>query len=55
MRLADCAVHDLAVLEADRIDDLMRAAWARHQLKPRTQLRTSSLQAVRSLVGPGLV
>ncbi|MDP3082121.1 MAG: LysR family transcriptional regulator [Rubrivivax sp.] len=51
--LADCANHDQVVLEADRIDDLMRAAWARHQLKPRTLLRTSSLEAVRSLVGAG--
>ena len=51
--LADCAAHDQVVLEADRIDDLMRAAWTRHQLKPRTLLRTSSLEAVRSLVGAG--
>lgn len=51
--LADCAAHDQVVLEADRIDDLMRAAWARHQLKPRTLLRSSSLEAVRSLVGAG--
>jgi DNA-binding transcriptional LysR family regulator len=51
--LADCAAHEQVVLEADRIDDLMRAAWARHQLKPHTLLRTSSLEAVRSLVGAG--
>ena len=51
--LADCAAHDQVVLEADRIDDLMRAVWARRQLKPRTLLRTSSLEAVRSLVGAG--
>ena len=51
--LADCAGHDQVVLEADRIDDLMRAVWARHQLKPRVLLRTSSLEAVRSLVGAG--
>jgi DNA-binding transcriptional LysR family regulator len=51
--LADCAAHDQVVLEADRIDDLMRAAWTRHQLKPRALLRTSSLEAVRSLVGAG--
>ena len=31
----------------------MRSVWARHQLKPRTVLRTSSLEAVRSLVGVG--
>ncbi len=52
--LADCAAHDQIVLEADRIDDLMRSVWARHQLKPRSILRTSSLEAVRSLVGAGL-
>ena len=51
--LADCAAFDQIVLEADRIDDLMRAAWARHQLKVRTLLKTSSLEAVRSLVGAG--
>lgn len=51
--LADCAAHDQVVLEADRIGDLMRAVWARHQLAPRALLRTSSLEAVRSLVGAG--
>ena len=50
---ADCAGYDQVVLEADRIDDLMRAAWARRQLKARTLLKTSSLEAVRSLVGAG--
>ncbi len=53
LTLADCANCDQIVLEADRIDDLMRSVWARHQLKPRTILRTSSLEAVRSLVGAG--
>jgi DNA-binding transcriptional LysR family regulator len=53
LTLADCAAHDQIVLEADRIDDVMKAVWARHQLKPRTILRTSSLEAVRSLVGAG--
>lgn len=51
--LADCAAYDQVVLEADRIGDLLRAAWARHQLKARTLLKTSSLEAVRSLVGAG--
>ena len=45
--------YEQVVLEADRIDDLMRAVWARHRLKPRVMLRTSSLEAVRSLVGAG--
>jgi len=51
--LQQAADHAVIVLEADRIDDLMRIVWARHQLKPRTMLRTSSLEAVRSLVGVG--
>jgi DNA-binding transcriptional LysR family regulator len=51
--LADCAQCDQIVLEADRIDELMKGVWARHQLKPRCILRTSSLEAVRSLVGAG--
>lgn len=54
LTLAECAAHDQIVLEADRVDDLMRGVWARHQLKPRSILRTSSLEAVRSLVGAGL-
>jgi DNA-binding transcriptional LysR family regulator len=54
LTLAECAAQDQVVLEADRIDDLMRAVWVRHQLKPRCVLRTSSLEAVRSLVGAGL-
>lgn len=53
LTLAECAAHDHVVLEADRIDDVMKAVWSRHQLKPRTILRTSSLEAVRSLVGAG--
>jgi DNA-binding transcriptional LysR family regulator len=51
--LEACAQYDLVVLEADRIEDLLRPVWARHQLKPRVMLRTSSLEAVRSLVGVG--
>jgi DNA-binding transcriptional LysR family regulator len=53
LTLAECAAYDQVVLEADRIDALMTSVWARHQLKPRTLLRTSSLEAVRSLVGAG--
>lgn len=51
--LADCAACHQIVLEADRVDDLMRGVWSRHQLKPRAILRTTSLEAVRSLVGAG--
>jgi DNA-binding transcriptional LysR family regulator len=53
LTLADCAACDHVVLEADRIDELMAAVWARHQLRPRAILRTGSLEAVRSLVGAG--
>jgi len=51
--LAECAACDQIVLEADRIDELMAGVWTRHGLKPRTILRTASLEAVRSLVGAG--
>jgi DNA-binding transcriptional LysR family regulator len=53
LTLADCAPVDQILLEADRIDELMTSVWARHQLKPRVILRTTSLEAVRSLVGAG--
>jgi DNA-binding transcriptional LysR family regulator len=53
LTLAECAACDQIVLEADRIDELMRAVWTRHQLRPRTILHTASLEAVRSLVGAG--
>ena len=54
LTLAECADCDLIVLEADRIHELMSGVWSRHHLKPRCLLRTSSLEAVRSLVGAGL-
>ncbi len=53
LSLAECAACDQIVLEADRIDELMKGVWARHQLKTRVILRTSSVEAVRSLVGAG--
>jgi DNA-binding transcriptional LysR family regulator len=53
LTLADCADCDHVVLEADRIDELMAAVWTRLQLRRRTILRTTSLEAVRSLVGAG--
>lgn len=52
--LEECARCDLIVLEADRIEGIMGAVWARHGLKPRVILKTSSLEAVRSLVGAGV-
>jgi DNA-binding transcriptional LysR family regulator len=51
--LAECAACEQIVLDADRIDELMKGVWARHQLARRVILRTSSLEAVRSLVGAG--
>ena len=52
--LAEVADCPQVVLAADRLDELMRAVWQRYQLVPRTLLRTSSLEAVRSLVGTGM-
>jgi len=52
--LAEVAQCPLIVLAADRLDELMRAVWQRYQLSPRTLLRSSSLEAVRSLVGAGM-
>lgn len=52
--LAECAGFEQIILEADRIDELMHGVWGRHQLKPRIILKTSSLEAVRSLVGAGI-
>lgn len=55
--LAECADYDQVVLLADRVELLMRASWdqvlAQHGIKPRVVLRTTSLEAVRSLVGVG--
>lgn len=51
--LAECARHQHIVLEAERIESVLRAVWARHGLRPQITLRTSSLEAVRSLVGVG--
>lgn len=51
--LADCASAPLIVLEADRIEDMQRMVWRRYGLTPDVRLRTSSLEAVRSLVGVG--
>ena len=52
--LADCATHPQVVLEADRVDVVLQRMWTRQGLRPHVTLRTSSLEAVRSLVGAGL-
>jgi DNA-binding transcriptional LysR family regulator len=51
--LADCAAVPQVLLEADRVEGVLRAVWARYGLHPDVLLRTSSLEAVRSLVGVG--
>lgn len=51
--LAECAQHQQIVLEADRIEAVMRSVWSRHQLQPKVMMRTSSLEAARSLIGAG--
>lgn len=53
LTLADCAAVPQVVLEADRVDDVLRGVWSRFGLHPDVMLRTSSLEAVRSLVGVG--
>ncbi len=53
LTLAECASHPQIVLEADRVESVLNALWARHGLHPQVLMRTSSLEAVRSLVGMG--
>lgn len=53
LTLAECASHLQVVLEADRVVSVLNAVWSRHGLHPQVLLRTSSLEAVRSLVGIG--
>lgn len=53
LSLAECAAHPLVVLEADRVDSVINSLWSRHGLQPQVMMRSSSLEAVRSLVGIG--
>lgn len=53
LTLAECAATPQVVLEADRVEGVLRALWSRYGLHPDVVLRTSSLEAVRSLVGVG--
>jgi DNA-binding transcriptional LysR family regulator len=53
LSLAECARVPQVVLEADRVESVLRAVWSRFALHPDVTLRTSSLEAVRSLVGVG--
>lgn len=51
LTLAECANYPTILLEADRIDAVVKDAWHAAGLRPDVMLRTSSLEAVRSLVG----
>lgn len=53
LTLLECADHPVVVLEADRIEAVLNAFWARHGVHPPVLMRSSSLEAVRSLVGIG--
>lgn len=53
LTLAECAAVPQIVLEADRVEAVLRGVWARYGLRPEVVLRTSSLEGVRSLVGVG--
>ncbi len=53
LTLEECAAHPHVVLEADRVESVLNAVWSRHGLHPQVLMRTSSLEAVRSLVGIG--
>lgn len=53
LTLALCASAPLILLETDRVDSMHQAIWRHHGLNPMVRLRTSSLEAVRSLVGVG--
>lgn len=53
LTLAQCASVPQIVLEADRVEGVLRSVWSRFGLHPEVVMRTSSLEAVRSLVGVG--
>ena len=53
LTLAECAAYPQIVLEADRVEGVLNAVWSRHGFHPQVLMRTSSLEAVRSLVGIG--
>ncbi len=53
LTLAECAAYPQIVLQADRVENVLSAVWSRHGFRPQVLMRTSSLEAVRSLVGVG--
>lgn len=53
LSLQECAAYPQVVLEADRVEAVLSLLWSRHGLRPPVLMRSSSLEAVRSLVGIG--
>lgn len=53
LTLQECAAYPQVVLEADRVESVLNTLWSRHGLHPSVLMRSSSLEAVRSLVGIG--
>lgn len=53
LTLAECAAYPQVVLQADRFESVLGSVWAARGLRPKVLMRTSSLEAVRSLVGIG--
>lgn len=53
LTMRECARYPLVVLEADRVEVVLHSLWAQHGLHPTVLMRSTSLEAVRSLVGVG--
>ncbi len=53
LSLQECSVYPFVILEADRIETVISSIWLRHGLQTSVLMRSSSLEAVRSLVGIG--
>lgn len=53
IRLADIAAEPLVLLTADDLETATRALWRNAPTRPNVVLRTSSVEAVRSLVATG--
>jgi DNA-binding transcriptional LysR family regulator len=51
--LSQSAEHEHILLDADRISDQINTVWQRYRLKPTVLMSTTSLEALRSLVGQG--
>ena len=53
LTLQECAAYPQVLLQADRVESVLNTLWNRHGLYPPVLMRSSSLEAVRSLVGIG--